>query len=165
MRKSMILAIGVLAVVFAACSNSTDSHDFNATGTVVSFGECKEFPSVAGVNDVPADQNCLEYYYDGESILLLRHLNGRFNCCPDSLTADFTIATVSILIEEIEWASQPCDCICLYDLDYKITDLPLGTYTITVDEPYRSGSSGLLEVTVDLKDSPQGSFCVPRDKE
>ena len=163
MKKWIVVGSGLLAATLLACSSSTEPDSINAIGTVVAYTDCKEFSAGESSLDVPADQNCLEYSYDGEAVLLLRHINGRFNCCPDSLTAAFTIASGSILIEEKEWAFNPCDCICLYDLDYRITDLPPGRYTITVDEPYRSGGSAVLEFTVDLTASPQGSYCLPRD--
>jgi len=163
MKRGMMLGIGLLAAAFMSCSSSTEPDGLDASGAVIAHTDCKDFTTIASVTDVPADQNCIEYVYDGESVLLLRYVNGRFNCCPDSLTAAFTIATGSILIEEEEWASNPCDCICLYDLDSRVTGLPPGTYTITVDEPYRSAGAGLLEFTVDLATSPQGSYCVPRD--
>ena len=59
--------------------------------------------------------------------------------------------------------SLTCDCLCLFDLDYEITNLPPGVYTIRVNEPYLWEGAEVLEFTVDLSAVPSGSHCVYRD--
>jgi hypothetical protein len=122
---------------------------------------CKEFQKGTVIDATPPDQDCMEYEYDGESVLLLKHVNAGFNCCPE-IAANITIEDNIITIEEIE-ISGDCDCLCLFDIDYEIRNLPPGEYTITAIEPYVPGGEEILEFTVDLVSSPSGSFCVYRD--
>ncbi|UCD95570.1 MAG: dockerin type I repeat-containing protein [Candidatus Zixiibacteriota bacterium] len=112
------------------------------------------------------DEDCIVYEYDGSGLLTLQHINDIFNCCVDSLYAAITFDPDSniILIEEYEAASMPCDCICIYDLDYEIANLPPGEYTIRVDnvDYYDEYNGGIIEFTVDLVASPSGYYCVDR---
>jgi len=117
-------------------------------------------PETATIS-VPSDQDCIEYSYNGAGLLTLRHLNAGFNCCPEYETMVQIVEGV-ITIEEIEIAGM-CDCLCLFDLDYRIINLPPGQYTIQVIEPYTTETDEKLEFTVDLQSTPNGMFCVSRD--
>ncbi len=130
-------------------------------GFLVGYEGCKEFQKGAGLGSTPPDQDCMEHQYDGEGVLLLKHVNAGFNCCPE-IAADITIAGDIITIEEIE-ISGDCDCICLFDVNYEIRDLPPGEYTIRVIEPYVKEGGEILEFAVDLVSSPSGMYCVYRD--
>ena len=134
---------------------------YHPVGFLAGYEGCKEFQKGADIDSTPPDQDCIEYQYDGEGVLLLKHVNAGFNCCPE-IAADVTIEDNLITIEEIE-ISGDCDCICLFDMDYEIRDLPPGEYIIRVTEPYVPGGEEVLEFAVDLVSSPSGSFCVYRD--
>lgn len=132
-------------------------------GVVLGYLGCKEFEKATLFDGTPPDQDCIEYQYDGEGTLLLKHVNAGFNCCVDDILAEITLVGNLITITEIE---EPpggwCDCICLYDVDYQINDLPPGEYTITVNELYLWPGAEILEFTVDLSSSTSGSYCVQR---
>jgi hypothetical protein len=132
-------------------------------GQVVAFSDCKGMLKTATASDVSSDQDCIEHDYDGDSVLVLKHVNAAFNCCPDSFTVAFDFAGRSITIAEIEWLTTPCKCLCLYDVDLRITGLPAGTWTITVVEPYLWPGAEPLTFTLDLVVSPSGKYCVTRD--
>ena len=134
---------------------------YHPVGFLAGYEGCKEFQKGAAMDSTPPDQDCIEYQYDGESVLLLKHVNAGFNCCPE-IAADVTIEGNVISIDEIE-ISGDCDCICLFDMDYEIRDLPPGEYIISVTEPYVPEGEEVLEFAVDLVSSPTGSFCVYRD--
>jgi hypothetical protein len=133
-------------------------------GRLVASSDCKSVLKAATAFDVSADQDCLEYDYDGDSVLVFKHVNAAFNCCPDSFTAVFDFVGQSITIREIEWLTTPCHCLCLYDIDLRITGLPSGTWAITVVEPYLWPGAEPLEFTVDFVASPSGRYCVTRDR-
>ena len=133
-------------------------------GTLVDYDGCKEFNKGNALNGTPPDQDCIEYQYDGASLLLLKHVNAGFNCCPDEILADITIEDNVITIDEDEsLESGGCDCLCLFDVDYQISNLPPGEYTIRVNGLYLEEGDEILQFTVDLTSSPSGSFCVYRD--
>jgi hypothetical protein len=114
------------------------------------------------------DEDCITYAYDNGT-LYLTHLNDLFNCCPDSFIIDINIDTDSNIIGFIETEelgqSGGCDCLCLYNLDYELVNIPPGVYTIRVDNPYYYywyGYSEIIEFTADFIAQPTGYFCVDR---
>jgi hypothetical protein len=134
------------------------------TGILLGYGECKEFQTETFTDGTPPDQDCIEYLYDGSGVLLLGHVNAGFNCCPDEILADITIEGNAITIEESEsLESGGCDCLCLFDVDYQVSNLPPGEYTIVVNELYLMEGDEILQFTVDLVSTPSGSHCVQRD--
>jgi hypothetical protein len=131
------------------------------TGILIGYHGCKQFQKGTALHTTPPDQDCIEYQYDGEGLLQLKHVNAGFNCCPE-IAADITIENNIITIKEIEISGE-CYCLCLFDVDYEIRNLPPGEYTIIVTEPYVQEGDEILEFTVDLSSSPSGSPCVYRD--
>lgn len=134
-------------------------------GSVAGFSGCKTFSTDKDTDTLLTNWDCIEYEYDGESILQLKHVNGGFNCCPSSITADINIDNNIITIVEAENFDTlgPCWCLCLFDVDYEIINLPPGEYTIQVTELNLMEGDDLLEFTVDLTTSATGDFCVYRD--
>ena len=133
------------------------------TGSLVNYEGCKEF-SKGGVTDtIPPDQDCMAYQYDGAGVLLLQHVNAGFNCCPTEILADVTIEDDMItIVEDESLEGGGCFCLCLFDVNYSIDNLPPGEYTIRVYGMYLEGGP-ILEFTVDLVSSPSGMQCVYRD--
>ncbi len=133
-------------------------------GTLLDYYGCKEFQKGTAIDSTPPDQDCIEYQYDGAGLLLLKHVNAGFNCCPDEILADITIEGNVITIEENEsLESGGCYCLCLFDVDYQISNLESGEYTIRINGLYLEEGDEILQFTVDLASSPSGSFCVYRD--
>ncbi len=135
------------------------------SGVMLGYSGCKEFEKATLLDGTPPDQDCIEYQYDGQGTLLLKHVNAGFNCCPDEILAEITLVgnTVTITENESLEPSGGCDCLCLFDVDYQIGNVPPGEYTIAVDQLYLQPGAEILEFTVDLTSSPSGEYCVQRD--
>lgn len=165
--KTMVIAVVALAMIFAACGDKatiTQETDASPAGKVTGYTSCKGVSIAVAQGETPANQDCIEYTYDGHSILKLTHVNAGFNCCPDSLLAAFRISVGEIIIDESEdLASGGCHCLCLYDLDYVITGLPSGYYNVRVNQPYLKSGASVLDFAIDLTSARSGSFCVSRD--
>lgn len=109
-----------------------------------------------------AAEDCFEYLYDSSGTLKITHSNLTLNCCPGTIEVNIVIEGDSITIQEIEGPdSQPCDCLCLYDVMIEISGLTPGTFTIIFDEIYSGGE--LLEAQIDLYPGSTGRVCVERD--
>jgi hypothetical protein len=121
---------------------------------------CKSFASPAG-SEAAAEEDCFTYRLAEGNVLLLTHVNAAFNCCPGEIGADILIKNDTITIVEGE-SESACDCLCLYDLDYRFENIVAGTYTIRFVEPYRPDADEPLQTTIDLAASPSGTFCVER---
>jgi hypothetical protein len=159
--------IAATALVFSACGDKTadtEGADTNPNGEVTGYTSCKGVSMAASRGDTADSLDCLEYDYDGQSVLRLKHVNAGFNCCPDSLMAAFQISTGEIVIDEAELlTSGGCHCLCLYDLDYEVTGLAPDQYSIRVNQPYLTDDAEILEFTLDLTAARSGTFCVLRD--
>jgi hypothetical protein len=126
---------------------------------VGSFG-CKR-GGAGGAAAPRLTQDCIEYEYLGEGLLLLNHVNTAFNCCP-VFEAGITVDGDAIIVSEDE-ISGDCDCICLFDLNYEIVNLEPGIYDVTVIQEYLDPTDEPLDFTMDLLSSPSGMHCVDRD--
>lgn len=125
------------------------------TGQAVGFDGCKPVQNSASTQTL----ECIEYDYR-LGTLYLTHVNGQFNCCIESIYAMVSVGEASITIFEIEYFGDgtPCYCICPFDVDFEISFLPAGQYTIHVD--LLGGTPSPIEFTVDLEEQPSGIYCV-----
>ncbi len=131
-------------------------------GSMTSYSNCKTF---SAKDTYPSDVDCLEWEYLDNWELHLTHINGGFNCCPESLFADISLSGDTIIIIEHEAFGTvgPCYCLCLFDVDYVFTTIPVGIYTVKIIGMYLDQGDDTLIATIDLNQSYTGSYCVDRD--
>lgn len=156
----MAFALLILSyVVFTGCEKTSDASNSNPNGTLIKYTECK---NTTASDTTPNNMDCIEYSYnEDDGILKLNHINAGFNCCPGKITADISINSDAIIINEKE-KEAGCHCNCLFDIDYEFKNLDSWTFRIVVVEPYRPVEEAVLEFNVDLKNQPSGKFCVER---
>lgn len=110
----------------------------------------------------PAPENpCINYNYDGDSLLSMTHYNAGFNCCPESFAVDIEVKGDSLIIREDD-AKHGCRCNCIYNLQLKVHNLPADTYHVRIVESYFNSNWPRLVFDVDLKKDSVGQFCVTR---
>jgi hypothetical protein len=159
MKQFLTLAILMLLVFSVySCSDTTPIPESN--GKVTEYSECK-FQDGVKSEDTPDTVSCIEFYYDDDiDLLILRHINAGFNCCPGEITCKVTREGNYITIEEFQQESG-CKCNCLYDVDIDIYDIEYGTYTIEFIEPL-IGDAKPIKFEIDLHDSWPNEYCVTR---
>jgi hypothetical protein len=131
---------------------SSDPH-----GYAVNTGDCKGSGAAPSAQSV-AGLTCITYEYDNQGTLSLTHQNAGLNCCP---VPTLTVAIDGNTITVNESDDGLCDCYCLYDIAYRVENLPPGQYRIIVNEAIPGGGEP-LDFAVDLVQSPSGQFCVDR---
>jgi len=156
-----IIAVTMLMLV-ASCNSSGPGPESDAVmGSVTNISGCKMFETgKAGAFRAP-DQSCISYEYDLTGKLYLQHINAGFNCCTN-IEADFSIAGGVITITEKEGGDY-CHCLCLYDLECEINNLPIDSYTIKIVELYTSDDDDPIEFSINLKENKSGQYCVTRN--
>lgn len=159
---------GAAAALLLACSEDSPKNPARpgspspAVGGLVAATDCK--PAKLAVDDkYDPDVDCVVWTYDGQGALAIKHVNAGLNCCPGTIAADIQISGAEIEITAREGDdADPCDCLCLFDLDYEFTGIPAGPCTLIVHEIYLPAGAEILSVVIDLAVEPEGAFCVPR---
>ncbi len=148
---------GILLFIFACEKNSENETNLTSQGELLNYNGCKTFEKNT---ETERNYTCVEYNYANNK-LELKHINAGFNCCPEKITANITIENDTITIKEIE-AEALCDCLCLFDLDFKLENISSKEYYINFIELY-IGEMDNLEFLVNFSDSSSGSFCLERN--
>ena len=167
LRLSILARIPAILLILSVsgCGDDpptgTKSSPVSPAGILVGHTDCKHLEDIATAPSFPLTSSCIEYDYDGQGVLSLKHVNAGFNCCPGEIVAEIIIENSTIIIKERELAGL-CDCLCLFDVDYSIENLEPDEYTIIVVEPYLPDGNNKLEFTVDLNANPVGAHCVKR---
>jgi hypothetical protein len=161
-KKFAILTM-IILFTLAGCKENVATPETQPVGNLTSYEGCKTFATTTGLegNLQSNTKECIEYAYDGESILSLKHINGGFNCCPGKINTTISVSNNMILIEDRE-EEQGCFCQCLFDLQYEILELKPGEYTIAVTGPYIQDTDERLLFNVQLYGPSSGTFCVNR---
>jgi len=164
---AVALACAAAAGVFLpACSDDSPEHPAEPAppaGSLVTASDCKSGKLAIDGED-PSSVDCVEWTYAGDGTLAVTHVNAGLNCCPGTIAAEIEIIGSAIAITEREGDdAEPCDCLCLFDLDYEFSGLSAGPCTLTFHEAYLPSGAAVLTVTIDLATEPEGSFCVSRD--
>ncbi|HUV30679.1 MAG TPA: hypothetical protein VMY05_06305 [Acidobacteriota bacterium] len=133
------------------------------SGSVVGYSTCKSLLEEKPQGDPPLDQDCIDYSYGENYTLTIKHINAGFNCCP-VIAAEIDITDFTITINELDSVIEPCACLCLFDVDYEIANLPPGEYRLIVIEPYRPFGDDELDVVIDLRNPTSGTHCVYRSE-
>jgi len=130
-------------------------------GMVTAHSGCLQHNGAA-LSAVPRNQSCLSYSYDGSGVLSITRSNAAFNCCVDNLAVAVEHDGNTVTITEYDVLSNPCTCLCLYDFEYAVLNLPPGEYDFEIVEKYVS-SGPSLNFSIDLSGAPTGDLCVTRD--
>ena len=165
-----IIAILALSCLVVGCTDSRSTEPSpngppepqpgGPTGHLVNMSACKNLDLAADGGIKDRDQDCIQYTYEDKT-LRLKHVNTAFNCCPD-VEATVLVRGDSIFIVEHEIQGD-CRCLCLYDLDYEIRHLEVGSCRVLVSQEYLLEGDEPLEFAMDLLSSPSGTYCVKRD--
>ncbi|UCG62180.1 MAG: hypothetical protein JSV52_02525 [Candidatus Zixiibacteriota bacterium] len=123
------------------------------SGELISHSECIWFFA-------PVTETLVEWEYDGNGTLDLRHFAAGFNCCPE-LHCEVSVYDKTITV--IERDSGNCFCLCLLEANYQVTGLPPGKYLLQFDEAVPIGDDEPLQCEILLKgDGSSGSCAVER---
>ena len=162
MKKTLyfFLLTIIMGMTLGSCQKEKKTN-LDISGKIVNSTSCKNFIKKAGTGQIADSVSCVEYVFDpSRNLLILRHINAGFNCCPDDLYCTIQLRNDTILLREYE-AAALCDCNCLYDLDIEITGVAPGKYQVLFMEPYVDDQEK-LHFGIHLPEQTHGSFCVTR---
>jgi len=124
MKTSAICSF-LLILTFAVTSCKKEFPDDPLALKELSVGECKtKGNDVKGTEQEYITIKTVDDYY-----LLINHFNSIFNCEPGEITVSIEISSSDITITEIE-SDPKVNCVCPYDLNFKLGPLQYGSYKI-----------------------------------
>jgi hypothetical protein len=65
-----------------------------------------------------------------EYSLRITHRNATYNCCPEDIRVELTVAGDTLTLGETEVLTMPCVCLCCYDVESVVVNLPEGYYWV-----------------------------------
>lgn len=150
----------LIIIGFLSCTKENVSEYEDISGEIFNYSECKNFLRAVSYS---RNTSCVEYSYDKETkILILKHINSAFNCCPTLIYSKISLNKDTITISEFD-KERLCKCICLYDLDIYMNDVNEQKYTLNFVEPY-CGNQEKMIFDIDLKKQTTGIYCVNREQ-
>jgi len=99
----------------------------------ITYGKCKQ----DGKSDIfPEYPESIAYKTIDKNWLAVKHVNAVFNCClPKGIGVKVTFSGDSVIVSEFEVEQGLCDCICPYDVSYRIGPLVYGDYLFVLRYP------------------------------
>ncbi len=143
--KSRLIFQVVFILLLISCEKI---HDLNKlTVDKITFSDCK-------TNSKKSDNTeRIEYKTVDEDYLEIKHINGMFNCEPGSLLVNVSWEDNIVFIDENE--EYPiANCICPYDLCYRIGPMEYGHYILE----FQRGGLKYVEFPVDFNSKTSGVF-------
>jgi hypothetical protein len=153
----LLLIIGLIAIsnIISCKKDNVEPTDPNAIE--VTKSGCK----TGILSSDSSKEDCIEYKLN-HKILHIKHTNAAFNCCPTKVYAVATILQDTILITEKEILDQPCDCNCLYDIEYNISNVSDSTFVIIINEPYITNEAEKLIINTNPLLTSGSTYCKTR---
>lgn len=141
MRTSIIYpSVIILMIAFGSCKKEFPNDPLAITD--LSASDCKtKGSSVKATGEEYISLQTVNDFY-----LLFSHINSIFNCHPGQITISLEISADTIKINEDE-TEAGANCICPYDIKFKIGPLKYGTYIII----FQKGGLTFKEYSLDYK--------------
>jgi len=164
--QPIVICLMVLSILLAGCGGNDSpvgTGDGVESSAVITAPECIEPAAGRALGETYAAQECLVWNYD-DGNLWLTHSNATYNCCLDSISVSMVAGQQTITVVEREYlaAGGGCHCLCQYNLDYSVTNVTAGQYTLLLfsENSNAGGLQLLFEFPIDLTSSPTGSHCL-----
>ena len=77
----------------------------------------------------PCGDDEFEFTVEGNTLHVL-HRKATYNCCPDDIVISVSLEGDLISLTEEEILTMPCWCICCYNVEATVVDLPSGEYVV-----------------------------------
>lgn len=161
--KTILLMINILffLIVFAGCDKENSGEKIQLKD--FSYSGCKENTDVVSrsghlTRSTGANQEeYIEYEATADGCLNIKHVNATFNCCPDTIKTTISSDRGEIKIIETETGAI-CNCICSYDLEYKIGPFTNQKYTLILYRDTRE----YARLTINYTQSLNNTFIIKK---
>jgi hypothetical protein len=167
MKFTLTLILTLSLILICSCSDDSNEPSGSISGSLYHNSGCTGSGGTGSggtiqVEEYPRHLGAITYeYINGSNLLKLKHFNAEFNCC---LTYSASVVESSgqkiSITYKIE--TDPCDCVCLYNMETHVNNVARTKYTIDFVGLYnKQGEKVLLEI--DLSQQTTGELVFERD--
>jgi hypothetical protein len=137
--------LGIVFILLLTCCEKETSRKVPSVGKIT-YGDCKPETKKSGESEY------LEYKTVDTDYLQINHINAWFNCEPGQLFVSAELINDIIAVDEYE-ESHFANCICPYDLSYRIGPLNYGRYIFRIER-------GEIEFSINFNSLTNGIFII-----
>jgi hypothetical protein len=137
--KVLVPALIFLMVASFSFADIREAQPVKMPVNHLNKGGCKASPTYP-------EPNTIIITVSGNDVTV-QHIDAYYNCCLTPVTEVVQEGFVINLYEH-ETGENPCYCLCYFDLETTVYDLPSGTYTINVydaEGAYIGGGTAVIE--------------------
>lgn len=137
--------LGFFFIFLVTCCEKETSHKVLSVRQIT-YGDCKPAIKISG------DSEYIEYKTVNGNYLRINPVNAWFNCEPGQLFVSAELINEIISVDEYEETGL-ANCICPYDLSYRIGPLNYGRYIFRIER-------GDIEFSINFNSLTKGVFII-----
>jgi hypothetical protein len=142
MKAKIILSLLIMTLITVVCKKG--SPDDPLTIMNLSVSDCKN----KGDSNKGIDSEYITIKTVDDSYLAVNHVSSIFNCQPGEITITINVSGNELSLNENE-SSHSVNCVCPYDIYFKLGPLQYGTYILK----FQKGGQTFKEYTIDFQKS------------
>jgi len=142
--KNKIICSLVLIIIAGMTSCKKEFPDDPLAINDIIISDCKTL----GESSNEIDSGYITLKTIDDYFLLVNHINAMFNCEPGQISVTIYVSLNEISMDENE-SSSLANCICPYDIDFKLGPLQYGNYILK----FKRGGLIFKEYSLDFKKS------------
>ena len=139
-RANFLAGVAVVSLLTASGGLAIDTAGPDAAAAPQPQARGLPAPEISETSDggcLPGSRDSYPWCGDDEILLTVEgtslhvlHCNAVYNCCCDDIVISLEVEESILRLTEEEILGDPCDCMCCYDVEATIVNLPPGTYTV-----------------------------------
>jgi hypothetical protein len=138
----------IVFIFLVTCCEKETPHKVLSVGQIT-YGDCKPATKKSG------DSEYIEYETVDGVYLQMNHVNAWFNCEPGKIFVSAELNNDIIAVDEYEETAL-ANCICAYDLSYRIGPLNYGKYLFKI----LRGGCIYAEFSINFNSDANGVFII-----
>ena len=155
MKTKLFFLSALLLAMQGVCGCGGDDDDKTTFQSRWSGCKNESYDTRSG-NQLPWDEECVEYEAKDGGRLYLKHVNALFNCATENVEVITSVNGNHINIVEHAIGNMSANCICPSDVECLLSGLSKGKYSISIFRERISGADLQFSFSIDYEESLKG---------
>jgi len=154
--KNLLFTLAILTLgMMTSCSSDDEKQKDVEFGTELTYiSDCKSTQAPTLSNGAVSYDEYITFTATTDKYLNIKHVNHLLSCCFGNINVKSSIDNDIITIQIIA-DGQECNCVCPYDMEYKIGPLEEKTYVVSIN--------GFNSFTINFSRNLQGTQILETD--